>query len=82
MNSPVRLEASPTTTTPQVFTARNFEAFFSLVRHLGCVVCLAPQLFLLVYVHMNVRLPGPPAAALMCVLSALAASLCLSYQSE
>ena len=30
---------------------------------LGCTVCLAPQLFLLVYVHMNVGPPAPPAAA-------------------
>ena len=31
-------------------------------RMLGCTICLAPQLFLLVYRHKNVGPPGPPAA--------------------
>ena len=33
------------------------------------MVCLAPQLFLLVYLHVNVG-PSPPAAVLLRVLSA------------
>ena len=35
----------------------------------GCMVCLAPQLFLLVYLRMNVELPSSQAAALLQVLS-------------
>ena len=46
---------------PQVFTARGFEVFFSLTGTLGCVVYLAPWLFLPVYPHANV---GPTAAIL------------------
>ena len=34
-----------------------FKAFFSSTGTLGCLVCLAPSLFLLVYLHANV---GPP----------------------
>ena len=54
---------------------------------LGCMVYLAPQLFLLVYPHADV---GTPTAAsptqsssysLPCVLSCRAAGLCPSYQS-
>ena len=33
---------------PQVFTARGFEALVPCAGTLGCAVCLAPQLFLLV----------------------------------
>ena len=36
---------------------------------LGCMVCLTPQLFLLVYPHTNVGPPSPPATALLRVLS-------------
>ena len=48
---------------PQIFTARGFEALFPCAGTLGCVVCLAPQLFLSVYLCANVGLSGPPAAA-------------------
>ena len=44
---------------PQVFSVRGFEALFPCAGTLGCVVCLAPQLFLPVYLHVNVGLPGP-----------------------
>ena len=62
----------------QVFSVRGFEALFPLAGTLGCLVYLAPQLFLQVYLHTNVGLPrpqstvspGPPAAALSRVLSA------------
>ena len=54
---------------------------------LGCVVCLAPQLFL-VYQQANVGLPHLPAAASTCTVCclaigplALAAHLHPSYQS-
>ena len=39
---------------PQVFTARGFEALFLRNGTLGCTVCFAPQLFLPVYLHVNV----------------------------
>ena len=47
-----------------------FEALFPCTGALGCVVCLAPQLFLLADLRVNVELPSPPAAALPRVLSA------------
>ena len=37
-----------------MFSVRGFEASFSLAGTLGCMVCLAPQLFLPVYLHANV----------------------------
>ena len=49
---------------PQVFSVRGFEALFPPAETLGCSACLAPQLFLLVYVHTNVGPPTPPAAVL------------------
>ena len=36
MNSAVRLAVTPTATTPKVFTARGFEAFFSRAVTLAC----------------------------------------------
>ena len=63
-NSPVRLGVSPTATTPQVFTVRGFEALFPHAGTLGCLVCLALRLFLLVCLQSNVGLPSPPAIAL------------------
>ena len=62
-NSPVRLGFFLSPQPPQVFTVRSFEALFPCAGTLGCAVCLAPQLFLLVYVHMDVELPGQPATA-------------------
>ena len=47
----------------QVLTARGFEDLFPCAGTLGCVVCLAPQLFLLAYLHTNVGPPGWSAAA-------------------
>ena len=46
-----------------------FEALFPHSGALGCVVCFVPPLFLPVYLHANVGLQGPPAAALPQVLS-------------
>ena len=51
VNSLLRLGVSPATSTPQVFIARGFEAFFPCAGTLGCAVCLAPQLLLPVYPH-------------------------------
>ena len=67
VNFPVRLGVSPTAAwTPTGFFSQRFWGFIFL----GCVVCLAPQLFLPVYLHANVGPPSPPAAALTWVLSA------------
>ena len=59
---------------PQVFTAGGFEAFFSCAGILGCVVCLTPQLFLLVYLHVKVGPPSLPDATLPTLVCCL--SLC------
>ena len=72
VNSSVRLGVSPASSIPQVFSVRGFEALFPCTGTLGCVVCLAPQLFLLVYLHSNggsptpqvTASPGPPATTL------------------
>ena len=61
---------SPATSTPQIFSVSGFEALFPHARSLVSVICLAPQLFLTVYLHTNVGLPSPPAAALLSILSA------------
>ena len=69
----------------QVFTARGFEAFFSHTGTLGCVVCLAPQLFLPVDLHANVWLPATtsPAWSSSCHLAVSPLSHgCPSYQSR
>ena len=50
-----------------VFSQR-FEALFPLCWSPGLQVCLAPQLFLPVYPHMNVGPPSLPAVALLPVL--------------
>ena len=47
---------------PQVFLVRGFEALYPGAGTLDCTVCLTPQLFLSVYLHMNVGPPSPPAA--------------------
>ena len=76
----------------QVFTVRGFEALLPCSGTPGCVVCLTPQLFLPVYLHVNVGLPDLPAAVLPAhpkllstglpqVLSTLAACLHPSYWS-
>ena len=64
--SPVRLGVSPAaaSTSTGVFSQR-FEALFPHAGTLGCVVCLAPQLFLPVYLHETVGpLPLPATASL------------------
>ena len=47
---------------PQAFSVKGFEPLFPRAGALGCVVCLAPQLFLPVYPNVNVEPPSPPAA--------------------
>ena len=49
--------------------------YFPCAGTLGCVICLTPQLFLLVYLHTTVGPPSPPAAALPHILPAPAAPL-------
>ena len=68
-------EFLPPSQPSQVFIARAFEVLFPCTGALGCVVCLAPQLFLPVYLHTNVGSPGPAATALPWVLSIPAAHL-------
>ena len=47
-----------------MFIAIGFEALVSCAGPLGCTVCLAPQLFLLVYLYMNVGPCSLPATTL------------------
>ena len=56
---------------PEFFKARGFEALVSCTGILCCTVYLAPQLFLLAYLHTNV---GPPRSASS--LSAFQSSNC------
>ena len=65
----------------QVFSIRGLEALFPCNGTLDFLVCLAPQLFLLVYLHTNVGPPSPLATTLPWVLSSLAAHLWSYYQS-
>ena len=61
------------------FTVTGFEALFPHAGTLGCTVCLALQLFLLVYLHANVEPPTPPAAASPGLsATACSASCCLA----
>ena len=70
MNSPMSLGVSLTTTTPIGVFSQRFEALSPHTGALGCVVCVTPQLFLPVYLHVNVGLSPLPATALPPVLSA------------
>ena len=63
-NSFMRLEFLLLLQSPQVFSVRGFEALFPFTGTLGCEVCLAPQLFFLVYLHSNVGLPSPQSTSL------------------
>ena len=49
---------------PQNFTFRSFQALFLHTGTLGCMVCLTPQLLLVIYLYTNVGPPTLPAAAL------------------
>ena len=70
MDSPLRLRVpAAAASTPTVVFNQRFEALFPSTGALGCMVCLTPQLFLSVYLHMSVGLPAPPATALPRVLS-------------
>ena len=51
---------SPAVSTPTGVFSQTFEALFPQAGSLGCAVCLAPQLFLLVCPHANVGPPAPP----------------------
>ena len=72
MNSLVRLGVSPAaaSTSTGVFNQR-FEALFPHTETLGCVVCLAPRLFLPVFLHVNVGPPSPKFATLLGPLAAV-----------
>ena len=62
MNSPVRLGVSPAAASTPTGVFRGLRLYFH-AGTLGCSVCLAPQLFLPVYLHVNVGPPGLPATA-------------------
>ena len=63
-NSPVRLRVSPAAaSTPTGVFSQRFESLFPCAGTLGCTVCLAPQLFLPVYLCANVGPWGLLAAA-------------------
>ena len=53
MDFAVGLGASPTDVSPTDFLVRGFEALFPHAGTLGCAVCLTPQMFLPVYLHVN-----------------------------
>ena len=78
MNSPVRLGVSAAAATPQIFTARSFEALFPQAGILGCKVCLSPQLSLLAYLHMSV---GHPYASSHLTQPRLPLLCCASFPS-
>ena len=46
------------------FTTRGLEALVSCTGTLSCAVCLAPQLFLPVYLNMYMEMPGLPSCCL------------------
>ena len=55
----MKLGVSPAAaSTPTSVSNQSFEALFPHTKTLGFVVCLAPQLFLPVYLHMNVEPPS------------------------
>ena len=59
----MKLGVSPAAaSTPTSVSNQSFEALFTHPKTLGFVVCLAPQLFLPVYLHMNVGTPNPKSA--------------------
>ena len=60
-----------------VFSVSGFEALFSHTRTLGYAMCLAPQLFLPVYLHTNMGPPPLPAGTLL----AHSSSHCLAMSS-
>ena len=63
MNSPVRLGVSTTAaSTPTGAFNQRFEALFPRAGALGFAICVAPQLFIKVYLHSIEGLPAPPAA--------------------
>ena len=56
--------------TPTGVFSQRFEALFPPAGDLGCAVCFAPPLFLLVYLCTNVRPQGLPATTLWGLLAA------------
>ena len=69
MNSPVRLELSPSVTTPASFYSQRFWGFISPHYNPGLCDLSHSQLLLPIYLHANVGQPVPPATALLQVLS-------------
>ena len=68
----MRLGVSPASApTPTGVFNQKFEALFARAAALGCVVCLTPQLFLPVYLCVNVGPRGLPAPTLWGLLAAI-----------
>ena len=77
--SPVRLGVSPAAaSTPTGVLNQRFEALFPHAGTLSFAVCLAPQLFLLVYPHTNMGPPYP----LVATLPGLPAATCSPWSSS
>ena len=79
-NSPVRLGVSPAaTSTPTGVFNQRVEALFPHAGALGCAVevCLILQLFLPVYLHVNVGPPSPQATTLPALPAAALPALVL-----
>ena len=79
MNSPVSLGVYPAAaSTPTGVFSQRFEVLFPHAGTLGCEVCLAPQLFLLVYLHENVGLPSPQSTTSLAPATSSPVSLSLA----
>ena len=80
MNSPVKLGVSPAAaSTPKWFSISGLRLYFPGLEPWGCTVCFTPHLFLLVYLHLNVGPPGPPATSHGSASCSLPASCSLAH---
>ena len=63
---------------PQVFVVRGFEALFPRAGNLGCMVCLAPQLFQFICMQMwdHLAHQPPPRSPIFQLLSSHVHHLC------
>ena len=77
-NSSGSLGVSPTSSTSAGVFSQRFEALFPHAGTLSFAVCLAPQLFLLVYPHTNMGPPYP----LVATLPGLPAATCSPWSSS
>ena len=81
-HSPLWLGVSPALKSfPKGFITRGFEGLFPCSGTLGCTHYLSPQMFLPVYPHRNMALPGSPAAILLTWSSSRSLAMCLLHLS-